>query len=42
MSPGEFDEIVQRGREGREKFFEEMTAQGVDGEKLFQEERTKF
>lgn len=41
MPPAEFEQKVLRGREGKEAFIKDMAAQGVDGEKLLQEERAK-
>jgi hypothetical protein len=39
MRAGEFEKKVQRGAEASQSFVKQMTAQGVDGEKLLQEER---
>ncbi len=42
MPAAEFEKTALRGREGTKAFVTEMTAQGVDGEKLLQEERAKI
>lgn len=42
MPAAEFEQKVLRGRESSKAFIEQMTAQGVDGEKLLQEERVKI
>lgn len=41
MSADEFDATVVRGKEGRKAFVGGMKAQGIDGEALIQEARTK-
>jgi hypothetical protein len=42
MPATEFNQAVLRGREGSKAFVEQMTAQGVDGEKLLREEQAKM
>jgi len=42
MPAAEFEKTVLRGREGGQAFLKEMAAQGIDGEKLLQEERAKI
>jgi hypothetical protein len=41
MSSAELDKAALRWQEGRKAFLEKMAAQGMDGEKLLQEERAK-
>jgi hypothetical protein len=41
MPPAEFEKTVLRGREISESVIKDMLAQGVDAEKLLQEERAK-
>jgi len=41
MPAAEFEKTALRGREGSKTFVKQMSAQGVDGEKLLQEERAK-
>ena len=38
----EFEKTMLRGREGGQAFLKELAAQGIDGEKLLQEERAKI
>ena len=42
MPAGEFEKKVQRGAEASQSFVKQITAQGVDGEKLLQEERANL
>ncbi len=39
--PDEFEKAVARGAEGSKAFVKQMASQGVDGEKLLQDERVK-
>ena len=39
MPAAEFEKTMLRGREGGQAFLKELAAQGIDGEKLLQEER---
>lgn len=39
MPVAEFERLVLRGRDGRKAFIDEMTSQGIDGERLLQQER---
>jgi hypothetical protein len=41
MPAAEFEKTALRGREASKAFVKEMAAQGVDGDKLLQEERSK-
>ena len=42
MPAAEFEKTALRGREASKAFVKQMTAQGVDGDKLLQEERAKI
>lgn len=42
MPAAEFEKTAFRGREGSKALVKQMTAQGIDGEKLLQEERAKI
>lgn len=41
MPAAEFEKTMLRGREGSEAFIKDMAAQGIDGERLLQEERAR-
>jgi len=41
MPPAEFEKTVLRGVDASKTFVKQMATQGVDGEKLLQDERTK-
>ena len=41
MPAAEFEQTVLRGREARRNFVQRLTTQGIDGDKLFQQERAK-
>lgn len=42
MPADKFEETMLHGREGSKEFVKQMAAQGIDGEKLLQEERAKI
>ena len=42
MSADKFEETMLHGRVSRKEFVEKMAAQGIDGEKLLQDERAKI
>lgn len=41
MPSAEFEKKVRKGREGKDALFKALSARGIDGEKLLQEERRK-
>ncbi len=42
MSPDELEQVALRGQDSRKAFFEEMSAKGLDIEKLVREERSRL